>query len=275
MKLKKRSNRKSKKNSNKKSKKKPRANRKKAPAECLTKTIDHLGLVAGMCDEIGLTRLVDQMIPPDQRAELSVGECLKLMIVNAMGFTARPLYLEAEDFSQRPLKQLSGRDISAKKITDDRLGRSLDRLYETGCDSLFSTGACAAYKQFRIDSTFLHLDTTSISVHGQYKNGTGLIEYGYSKDGQPGLKQFMISLTSSRDGDVPVLSKALAETPRKHLGQSPFYKHLQKVKPEIRDMKEPAYYVRTAPAIPKRPSEQSRNQSTGCHESPKPFRQQE
>ena len=38
-----------------------------------SKKIDHLGLGAGMCDEIGLTQMVDQMIPPDQRAELSTG----------------------------------------------------------------------------------------------------------------------------------------------------------------------------------------------------------
>ena len=102
----------------------------------MSKRIGYLGLVAGMCDEIGLTRLVDQMIPlipPDQRAE-SAGECLKLMIINAIGFAARPLYLEAGDFSQRPLKHLPGRNVSAKKITDDRLGRTLDRLYEAECD---------------------------------------------------------------------------------------------------------------------------------------------
>ena len=91
----------------------------------MTKTIDHLELVAGMCDEIGFTRLIDQMIPSDQRAALSMGECLKLMIVHAMGFAARPPYLEADDFSYRPLTHVPGRDIAAKKITDDRLGLAL------------------------------------------------------------------------------------------------------------------------------------------------------
>ena len=70
--------------------------------------------------------MVDQMIPPDQRAELSTGKCLKLMIVHAMGFAARSLYLEAKDFSQRPLKHLPGRNVSTKTITDDRLGSALE-----------------------------------------------------------------------------------------------------------------------------------------------------
>ena len=93
-----------------------------------TKKIDHLGLVAGMCDEVGITKIVDEMIPPDQRAELTVGECLKLMIVNAMGFSARPLYLEAEFFSKHAFDRLLGRDVPPEKITDDRLGQALDRI---------------------------------------------------------------------------------------------------------------------------------------------------
>ena len=124
------------------------------PERGLSKRIGHLGFVAGMCDEIGLSRLVDQMISPDQRAESSVGECLKLVIVNAMGFTAHPLYLEAKDFSQRPLKHLPGRNVSAKTITDDRLGRALDRLYEVGCDRLFSTGAVPYFNNSMLTRLF-------------------------------------------------------------------------------------------------------------------------
>ena len=33
--------------------------------EFSSKDMDHLGLVAGMCDEIGLVEAIDQIIPPD------------------------------------------------------------------------------------------------------------------------------------------------------------------------------------------------------------------
>ncbi len=204
------------------------------------KRIDHFGLVAGMWDESGLTQLVDQMIPPDQRAELSVGECLKLMAINALGFSSRPLYLEAEFFSNQSIKHLLGRDVPAEKITDDRLGRTLDRLHAEGCDRLFSTIACAVFQKFQIDSTFRHLDTTSISVHGQYKDGMGLIEYGHSKDNQPGLKQFVVSLMSSQDGDVPMLAKVCAGNIS---DKTHFLDVLKKVKAGISDVEKPAYYV--------------------------------
>lgn len=205
-----------------------------------SKKIDHLGLVAGMCNEIDLTQMVDRIIPADPRAELSVGECLKLMIINAMGFAGRALYLEAEFFSNRSIQRLLGRNVSAEKITDDRLGRALDRLYEAGCDRLFNTIACAVFKQFHIDSTFRHLDTTSISVHGEYEDGMGLVEFGYSKDHQPGLKQFMISLMSSQDGDVPLLAKTLAGNTA---DKTHFLDTLKKVREGIKGMEEPACYV--------------------------------
>ena len=107
-------------------------------------------------------------------------------------------------------------------------------------DKLFTTITCSAFKQFQIDSTFRHLDTTSMSVHGEYKEGMGLIEFGYSKDHQPGLKQFMISLMTSQDGDVPMLAKTLAGNTS---DKAHFSETLKKVKDNIEDMEEPAYYV--------------------------------
>ena len=58
-----------------------------------SKTLDHLGLVAAMCEQIGLEEMIDTLIPPDSRAVLSTGETVKLMVINGLGFTSRPLYL--------------------------------------------------------------------------------------------------------------------------------------------------------------------------------------
>ena len=61
-----------------------------------SKNFDHLGIVSVICDEIGLQEKVDQLIPSDQQMSISLGECLKLMVLNGLGFTSRPLYLEAQ-----------------------------------------------------------------------------------------------------------------------------------------------------------------------------------
>jgi len=59
----------------------------------------------------------------------------------------------------------------------------------------------------------LHLDSSSFHVDGEYtsniKSGElepGVIEitYGYSRDHRPDLKQFILDLMCSGDGDIPL-----------------------------------------------------------------------
>lgn len=67
-------------------------------SEYISKNLDHLGIVSIICDEIGLKDTLDQLIPPDPQMVITLGECLKLMIINGLGFSSRPLYLEAQVF---------------------------------------------------------------------------------------------------------------------------------------------------------------------------------
>ena len=65
---------------------------------------DHLGLVAGLVDELGLVERVDQLIPQDSRQRyLSVGQIVKAMILNGLGFTQRVLYLTPRFFRDKPV----------------------------------------------------------------------------------------------------------------------------------------------------------------------------
>ena len=55
------------------------------------KSLEHLGLVAGICDHIGLVGKIDEVVGQKKR-EISVGVAVKAMILNAMGFVGQPLY---------------------------------------------------------------------------------------------------------------------------------------------------------------------------------------
>jgi len=47
--------------------------------------LDHLGLVAGMVDELGIPQLIDTLIIQDQQQRhVSVGQCVKAMILNGL-----------------------------------------------------------------------------------------------------------------------------------------------------------------------------------------------
>lgn len=178
-----------------------------------SKRLDHLGLVAGMFDELGLGEVMDESLGVNPQAGLSPGMCLKAMIVNGLGFTTRPLYLSASFFESKAVEQLLGRGIEASSITDQQLGNFLESCYDYGCTKLFSQLSWEVFRRCELagQDRFVHLDTTSVSVHGQYEHGTDAlnITFGYSKDHRPDLKQFMISLMVEPRHGIPWFFKAL------------------------------------------------------------------
>ncbi len=213
--------------------------------EYSSKDLDHLGLVAGMCRQLGVGQIIDEILPPDPRSTITAGECCELMCINGLGFTSRPLYLEAQFFSTKAVSRLLGRRLSAEEITDDRLARTLDALYKAGCDRVFKEIASRAVTRFNIDTRFRHLDTTSMHVHGaydghRYEEGIGLIEFGHSKDSRPDLKQFMVSLMSSSDGDVPLLAKTISGNTS---DKTHFQQTLKQLGQQIEESNCEAYYI--------------------------------
>ncbi len=49
------------------------------------KDLGHLGLVAGMCHELGLIEQIDQRLPPTDKS-ISHGTAVVAMILNGLGF---------------------------------------------------------------------------------------------------------------------------------------------------------------------------------------------
>ena len=54
--------------------------------------LDHLGIVAGVCQEISLTAWLDEQ-GSTHRQQVSVGTATTAMILNGLGFSNRQLYL--------------------------------------------------------------------------------------------------------------------------------------------------------------------------------------
>lgn len=183
--------------------------------------LDHLGLVAGIIDELGLVGLTDEVIEPHCLEYVSAGKVVKAMILNALGFLSAPLYLFSEFFESKAVSHLLGEGVEAQHLNDDRLGRVLDELYAEGTTSFFMRVALQAVKLFGIDIEQRHLDSTSFSVNGEYLRGaesalevsgeTAATEStpirlcrGYSRDHRPDLKQFLMTLVCAADGGVPL-----------------------------------------------------------------------
>jgi len=172
-------------------------------------TMDHLGLVAGMCDELEIISIIEQQLDNTHpNMNISSGQASMAIILNMLNVLQHPLMLAPEFMEKRPIDRLiTGSDqqaimgeheITAEHFNQHVLGRTLDRLYDHGLEELFMTIAGQAYQKFkRFTSRFLHTDTTSMSVHGSYDDTDDeliKLTYGFSKDGNHNLKQFLISM---------------------------------------------------------------------------------
>ena len=175
--------------------------------------IDHLGIVAGIVDEIGLVEEIDRLVGTHPQEQVSAGQVLKAMILNGLGFVSAPLYLFQEFFIGKATEHLIGAGVTAEHLNDDRLGRVLDKLYEADLSQTFVNVALRAAQRFDVSTESVHLDATSFHLHGEYAQGddqeegepAGIrITQGYSRDHRPDLKQFVVDLMESGDGGIPL-----------------------------------------------------------------------
>ncbi len=179
-----------------------------------TERLDHLGIVAGVCREAGIAEWLDERAG-DQRRSVSIGTATVAMILNGLGFTNRQLYLVPQYFENKPVEHLLGEGITADMLNDDCLGRTLDWLYEHDVTTLFAGLAYQARRRFGIAAQNLHIDTTSFSVSGDYATKEEdepvalAITYGYSRDHRQDLKQWMLALATTHDGDIPIFLRPL------------------------------------------------------------------
>lgn len=189
-----------------------------------TERLDHLGIVAGVCREAGIAEWLDVQAG-EQRRSVSIGTATVAMILNGLGFSNRQLYLVPQYFENKPIEHLLGEGITADMLNDDCLGRTLDWLYKHDVTTLFAGLACQARRRFGIAAKHLHIDTTSFSVSGDYASLAEddpvpiAITYGYSRDHRQDLKQWMLALATTHDGDIPVFLRPLdgSSSDKEHL----------------------------------------------------------
>lgn len=188
--------------------------------------LDHLGIVAGIIDEMELVEEVNKKVGIKTKETVSPGQVMKAIILNGLGFLSAPIYLFDTFFVGKATEHLIGSGVTPEQLNDDRIGRALDKYHQAGTTQLFTAIALKAAKKFQVEMNSVHLDSSSISVEGAYKTCqeksqdietdssnpademTAIkIVHGYSRDKRPDLKQFIIDTIVSGDGDVPLYLK--------------------------------------------------------------------
>jgi transposase len=179
-----------------------------------TERIDHLGIVAGICQEIGLVEEIDRQIGMSDQ-KVSCGQGVQAMVLNALGFSGRALYLMTDYMHNKPVDLLIKPGLKAEDFNDDSLGRSLEALFAKGVTEVFANVAARALRKYKIEHRFVHLDSSSFHLHGQYEiddpsTEAIAITEGYSRDHRPDLKQVVVQLITSQRSALPVWLEVLS-----------------------------------------------------------------
>jgi transposase len=180
----------------------------------MTVTVDrvapvaHLPLVLGVLRKLEIATLIDSMIPPHQDQIVSAGRAVEALVLSILdGHHA--LYKVGRRLDERGMLSLLQPALEAQSLHDSRLGQTLDALYDANLNTVFSAIALRALDIYRVDTPWLHQDTTTISFYGAYEEAEAVSKgprptYGYSKDGRGDLKQVLLSLGVSGDGGIPL-----------------------------------------------------------------------
>ena len=162
------------------------------PADFSLKTerLGPLPLVNHFLDRMGLADLLEKHVPTsDKRCRVPHAQALGVL-VRSIVVEREPIYRAQETVHgfAAGLFGVAGEDIGS--LSDDRLGRALDRLFESDRAALLTEVVLAVAKRFTVQLKRLHNDSTSISFCGQYREGrvnksgqrAPAITYGYSKN---------------------------------------------------------------------------------------------
>jgi transposase len=173
-----------------------------------TYNLDHHGIVAATFQDLGFIEKINKKIPnQDPRRIVSTGHAVLAMVLNGLGFTNRRLYLSPQFFASKPVERLFGNRIQAKNLDDHALGEALDEIAEYGASRFFGELAYEVGCEQNLFGKTAHIDSTSISVEGEYPEEPGVsvikVTHGYSKDYRPDLKQVILNLCVTGPSDYP------------------------------------------------------------------------
>ncbi|EGQ6286183.1 IS1634 family transposase, partial [Salmonella enterica] len=162
------------------------------------RNLDHLGLVAALCDELGIADMIDTLLPKKFPAKVSHGQAFVAMLLNGLGFHSGTLHMFPLFFANKPVERLIGPGIKADDLNDDVLGRCLDALFEADVSALYQVLSEKVVTHLGLQGTAVHLDITSFHVDGAYdcadgeQTGRLQLVQGYSRDHRPDLNQVVL-----------------------------------------------------------------------------------
>ena len=131
-----------------------------------TCTIGALPIVNRLLDRIRLEQFLQQHLPPDgRRMAVPTSRCLLLVLRNIL-LSREPIYGLGEWAERFAPELLNLKKDDLQHLNDDRVGRSLDRLFQANIQELVLDVVRHVVKEFDVSLDELHNDSTTVSFYG-------------------------------------------------------------------------------------------------------------
>lgn len=184
------------------------------PFTLRTFDVGALPLLNHILERMGLERLLEEHLPPDDpRTELPTAQAVMVLVRNVL-MSREPIYGVGEWAARFDPGLLGLWEDEVPLLSDDRLGHSLVAAFLGIVPPLVLALTGNVRVEFKLGLDELHNDSTTVSFFGAYRDAaeegqrggrpTPAITWGHSKDHRPDLKQLLYTLTITDDGGVPV-----------------------------------------------------------------------
>src|SRR6266704_4283281 len=127
--------------------------------------VQPLPIVKAYADKMGLVEAINEVVPTEMA--IDPGTIVLGMILDTLSGRS-PLSRLEEFFTHQDTALLLGKPVAPSAFDDDTVGRVLDRLYDTGTMQVCTACAIRADQAFHFDKRYVHFDTTSVTVYGDY-----------------------------------------------------------------------------------------------------------
>jgi len=181
--------------------------------ELRSQTLGPLPVVNHFLDRLGVAELLERHLPQDDRRLRLAPAVVIGVVIRNLVLHREPVYALGEWAAPFDPSLLGLAPADSGVLNDDRVGRTLLRLFDADRASLLTELVLRAVDRFGIDCSQLHNDSTSVTFSGAYRSATGVsrggkatsaITFGHNKDHRSDLKQLVWTLTVSADGAVPI-----------------------------------------------------------------------
>src|ERR1035438_4393112 len=144
----------------------------------ISRALGGLPIINHVLDRLGLPAFLAGALPAgDARQKLAPAAAIRVVVTNLV-LGREPLYGLGEWAARYDPGLLGLTESDFDGINADRVGGALEALFDADRASLLTAVVLRAVSEFAVDTTQLHNDSTSISVHGAYRDAVGTVRGG-------------------------------------------------------------------------------------------------